>query len=267
MTSTAVSWDGLIPAETSDLVVSERLATVPTEAYMRVDRWFQKHVVKRGPSSEQGRAILTGDQRNPLWWVCRHEGRYALCFDPGERVNDYSLGGIVATFDGGDNISKIMDRLLEAATAWRDHRRANQQGGATMRDPQRIEDEIEKVKRRQKQHQGERYQHPDKGQPELHILQDDDGTWQVWLNTGIADFDGLVIGVGPTRQAAVADAVGVVEWSERTLQETPHFINGLPARRIPVDVKCPEGHVWGGYLDGEAPRRGDPCDCGATTWA
>jgi hypothetical protein len=89
-----------------------------------------------------------------------------------------------------------------------------------MRGYYRREDEIEKPK--PKRQGEERYGHPDKGQPALHVVKsDDDGTWQVWLNTGVGDFDGLIIGVGDTRQAAVADAVGVVEWAEQTLQGPP----------------------------------------------
>jgi hypothetical protein len=58
----------------------------------------------------------------------------------------------------------------------------------------------------------------------LHIFQDggDGGDWVVWLNTEVSDFDGLVIGIGKTRDEAVAQAVAVVECIERTLQGGPH---------------------------------------------
>lgn len=79
---------------------------------------------------------------------------------------------------------------------------------------------IERMKR--KEPNEERYQHPDHGQPELHVYQDaHSGEWSVWLNTGISDNDGLCIGHGSTRDEAVADAVNVVEWAEGELQGPP----------------------------------------------
>lgn len=75
---------------------------------------------------------------------------------------------------------------------------------------------------KQKELNEERYEHPDKGQPELHVYEDNHtGEWCVWLNTGIADHDGLCIGHGSTRQEAIADAVNVVEWAEGELQGPP----------------------------------------------
>jgi hypothetical protein len=41
----------------------------------------------------------------------------------------------------------------------------------------------------------------------------------VWLNTGVSDFDGLVIGSGYTRDEAVADAVGMLEAAASALQQ------------------------------------------------
>lgn len=67
----------------------------------------------------------------------------------------------------------------------------------------------------------------DDGQPALHVFGFDVAhgrertEWAVWLNTGVADFDGLCIGIGPTRDAAVADAVKVLEWAEGVLQGPP----------------------------------------------
>jgi len=43
----------------------------------------------------------------------------------------------------------------------------------------------------------------------LHIFLDG-GHWQVWLNTEVADFDGLCIGSGRTREAAIKDAQRVL---------------------------------------------------------
>lgn len=55
----------------------------------------------------------------------------------------------------------------------------------------------------------------------LHILQDFDGEWVVWLNTEVTDFDGLVIGTGRTRDEAVAAAVKTAEAIEANLQGPP----------------------------------------------
>jgi hypothetical protein len=79
----------------------------------------------------------------------------------------------------------------------------------------------------------ERYGHPDKGQPELHLYEDDHtGEWSVWLNTGIADHDGLCIGHGKTRDEAIADAVGVVEWAETELQGPPPELRTWRPHRV-----------------------------------
>lgn len=56
------------------------------------------------------------------------------------------------------------------------------------------------------------------GQPELHIYEEDDGSWAVWINTGVSDFDGLCIATGATRDDAVKEAVQVIEWVESVLQ-------------------------------------------------
>lgn len=57
---------------------------------------------------------------------------------------------------------------------------------------------------------------------ELHVFSDAQGDdWVVWLNTGTSDFDGLVLGVGASRQEAVTKAVACVEAIERALQGTP----------------------------------------------
>ena len=37
------------------------------------------------------------------------------------------------------------------------------------------------------------------------------GQWRVWLNTEIGDFDGLCLGLGETRDAAVAQAIAALE--------------------------------------------------------
>jgi hypothetical protein len=52
----------------------------------------------------------------------------------------------------------------------------------------------------------------------LHVYRDEDG-WAVWLNTEASDFDGLCIGLGTTRNTAVAEAVAALEAVLETLQE------------------------------------------------
>jgi hypothetical protein len=46
-----------------------------------------------------------------------------------------------------------------------------------------------------------------------------DGEWQVWLNTEDATFTGLCVSAGPTRQAAIADAVATLEAAVAHLQQ------------------------------------------------
>lgn len=62
-------------------------------------------------------------------------------------------------------------------------------------------------------------------QPTLHVFHDTSfaglGDWQVWLDTGIEELDGLCIGAGETRQAAVTDAVAHLEWALECLQGPP----------------------------------------------
>lgn len=40
----------------------------------------------------------------------------------------------------------------------------------------------------------------------LHVEQDVDGTWVVWLDTDIDERDGICIGIGADRASALADA-------------------------------------------------------------
>jgi hypothetical protein len=46
-----------------------------------------------------------------------------------------------------------------------------------------------------------------------------DGEWQVWLNTEDADFTGLCVSVGQTRDDAVAGAVHALEAAVAELQK------------------------------------------------
>lgn len=63
----------------------------------------------------------------------------------------------------------------------------------------------------------------------LHICQRD-GDWTVWLNTEVADFDGLVLGVGATRDLAVSNAVASVEAIERVLQLSSPIVSAEAPR-------------------------------------
>lgn len=45
-----------------------------------------------------------------------------------------------------------------------------------------------------------------------------DGFFEVWLNTEVSDFDGIHVGEGETRDAAVADAVKTLEAAVAALQ-------------------------------------------------
>lgn len=40
----------------------------------------------------------------------------------------------------------------------------------------------------------------------LHVVQEEEGDFSVWLNTEVSDFDGLIIGQGPTRELAIENA-------------------------------------------------------------
>ena len=64
----------------------------------------------------------------------------------------------------------------------------------------------------------ERYARGKSKQPELCVISNDDGGVEVWLNTGVTDYDGLCIGTGDTRDAAVGDAVAALEWLTEALQ-------------------------------------------------
>jgi hypothetical protein len=47
------------------------------------------------------------------------------------------------------------------------------------------------------------------------------GEWEIWLNTEDADFTGLCVAVGSTRQDAVTEAVRVLEAAVEELQKPP----------------------------------------------
>lgn len=53
----------------------------------------------------------------------------------------------------------------------------------------------------------------------IHIIEEPSEV-EVWLDTEIAECDGLVIGVAATREAAIADAIADLEGALRTLRDT-----------------------------------------------
>lgn len=52
----------------------------------------------------------------------------------------------------------------------------------------------------------------------LHVSGHDDD-WSVWLNTEVADFDGVRVGCGTTKAAAISDALTHFESGFRLLRE------------------------------------------------
>jgi hypothetical protein len=57
----------------------------------------------------------------------------------------------------------------------------------------------------------------------LHVYLDAPGEWAVWLNTEIENFDGLCIGLGDTRDNAIAAAVTTLADAIVALQQHPTF--------------------------------------------
>lgn len=53
---------------------------------------------------------------------------------------------------------------------------------------------------------------------DLHIYSDAEDDWEVWLNTEVADFDGLCVGSGDSREKALADAAETLEAAARILR-------------------------------------------------
>jgi hypothetical protein len=60
------------------------------------------------------------------------------------------------------------------------------------------------------------------------------GPWGVWLNTEVADFDGICLGVGTTRNEAVGKAVKLLEAVTDFLQGPPPTVDAAPSAP-PVD--------------------------------
>lgn len=78
----------------------------------------------------------------------------------------------------------------------------------------------------------------------LHIAKRD-GFHEVWLNTEVADFDGIYIGEGQARSEAVADAVKTLERAVELMQlprltseESALVISAIPLQALPVQPKA-----------------------------
>jgi hypothetical protein len=60
----------------------------------------------------------------------------------------------------------------------------------------------------------------------IHVLGESSGGFEVWLNTDVADYDGLCIGCGSSRDEAVADAMGVFIQALEKLRSTKEHDDG-----------------------------------------
>lgn len=60
----------------------------------------------------------------------------------------------------------------------------------------------------------------DPGDTTLRIIEYEDHV-TVWLDPDITPCSGLIIGIGDTRQEAIAEAVRVLEWATEQLQGPP----------------------------------------------
>jgi hypothetical protein len=70
------------------------------------------------------------------------------------------------------------------------------------------------------------------GSTRVHVCRDDD-RWQAWLNTEVADFDGLCIGLGPTESAARAAAIRTLAAAIQHLATAPLSTDRPPETRYP----------------------------------
>jgi hypothetical protein len=81
-----------------------------------------------------------------------------------------------------------------------------------MRSDHRIEDEVEKVKSARR---GDLVLEL----PGYHLhAAHERGEWDVWLNTEVANYDGLILGQGRTLEDALAAAVATIEKIHDALQ-------------------------------------------------
>ena len=62
-------------------------------------------------------------------------------------------------------------------------------------------------------------EHLELGSNKLHIVSEQPNDFTVWLNTEVQDFDGLCIGCGNSREAAVMDAIDVLETGVQALKD------------------------------------------------
>lgn len=101
----------------------------------------------------------------------------------------------------------------------------------------------------------------------LHVFQEPgDGAWFVWLNTEVEDFDGLILGYGDTREAAVASSLEALEKLEDLLQSP--LPSQLEALLTTIDRPATLAHTEGrngqqqsdesnGGVEGTGDKRGD----------
>lgn len=54
---------------------------------------------------------------------------------------------------------------------------------------------------------------------QVHIISETPNDYEVWLNTDVGDFDGLCIGCGASRKAAITDAIYVLESGAQALKD------------------------------------------------
>jgi len=55
----------------------------------------------------------------------------------------------------------------------------------------------------------------------IHIVEDTDGSVQVWVDVPGAELDGIIVGLGESRDDAIADAVRTLEALTAQLQSPP----------------------------------------------
>ena len=65
----------------------------------------------------------------------------------------------------------------------------------------------------------------------IHVFQESDG-WEIWLDTDIAEHDGLCVGTGPTRTDALTDAVNELGEAWQYCQRELDKANGVTSRSL-----------------------------------
>lgn len=73
---------------------------------------------------------------------------------------------------------------------------------------------------------------------QVHIVSETPNGYEVWLNTDVGDFDGLCIGCGESREAAVADAISVLEEGVRALKANAGDVDKSQPYKGPINQPC-----------------------------